>query len=169
MPSSEHNEDGSAPAEPESVPVVAPDGDDLPEVLEGLPVEQREALVGFVQEQLSHSGPLPPPGQLIEYDHALPGLAERIVRLTEREQEHRHSVVDYAVKRNVRLKERGQLFGMAALVLGLAFCAYLVWTGSPAIAGTVAIGLVGAVVGIFVTGRNADAKERKAESDDEDE
>lgn len=36
------------------------------------------------------SAPLPPPQQLAQYDTVLPGLAERIVSLMEREAGHRH-------------------------------------------------------------------------------
>lgn len=97
----------------------------------------------------------------------LPGLAERIVRLTEREQKHRHEVVTLAVKRASRLRERGQMLGIFALALMLAFCAFLVVAGSPKVAGFVAVGVIAAVVGIFVTGRNADIKELEQERDDE--
>jgi uncharacterized membrane protein len=38
------------------------------------------------------SAPLPPPQQLQQYDRVLPGLAERIVALTEREAAHRHGL-----------------------------------------------------------------------------
>ena len=56
---------------------------------------------------------------------------------------------------------------MAALILTLAFCAYLVAAGYPVIAGTVATGLTAAVVGIFVTGRRADLKVRELDTADE--
>ncbi len=108
---------------------------------------------------MSHSGPLPSPSTLKDYDEVLPGLAERIVRLTEGEQEHRHEIVELAVRRSARLKDRGQIMGMIALVLMLSFCAYLAAIGSPSIAGWVAVGLIAAVVGIFVIGKAGDRAE----------
>lgn len=137
-------------------------------VLQQLPSEQREAIIAVVERQLSHSGPLPPPAQLREYDAVLPGLAERIVRLTEREQEHRHQIVDLTVRRSARLRDRGQLLGMLALVLVLAFGGLLIWAGQPATAGAVAIALVIGVVSIFVIGRRADLKEVEATRDEDD-
>lgn len=139
----------------------------LAPAIEQLPAEQREAIVQVVQAELSHSGPLPSPDQLSEYDAVLPGLAERIVRLTEREQEHRHETITLAVGRASRLRERGQALGMVSLVLMLAFCAYLVSVGSPQVAGAVAAGVIAAVVGIFVIGRRADLKERRQERSEE--
>lgn len=148
---------------------VAREDQQLEAALEQLPVERQRAIVQVVQSELSHSGPLPPPQQLREYDHVLPGLAERIVRLTEVEQEHRHSIVTTAVRRDARLKERGQALGMVALILMLAFCIYLAATGSPEVAGGVAGGLILGVVGIFVTGRRADSKALSEERNDDGE
>lgn len=140
------------------------EGENLPDAvpaasLEDLPREQRAAIVEVVEQTLSHSGPLPPPDQLHAYETAMPGLAERIVRLTEREQEHRHEIIAIAVRRNARLKDRGQVLGMVALALTLAFCTYLAAIGATQTAGAVAIGLVAAVVGIFVIGKRAEAAE----------
>lgn len=131
----------------------------LEAALEQLPPERRQAIVHqIVESQVTHSGPLPAPQQLHQYEQVLPGLAERIVRLTEVEQAHRHEIVGSALKRDARIKERGQLLAMLAMIIVLAFCAFLVVAGSPRVAGAVAISLVAAVVGIFVTGRQADAK-----------
>lgn len=142
------------PAPPTEVEAIEP-------VLKRLPSEQRDAIIEVVEQQLSHSGPLPPPAQLREYETVLPGLAERIVRLTEREQEHRHEIVDLAVRRSARLRDRGQALGMLAMVLVLAFCLVLIHAGQPATAGAVAIALVIGVVSIFVIGRRADLEETK--------
>jgi uncharacterized membrane protein len=42
-------------------------------------------------EAAHFSGPLPPPRILAGYNDAIPGGAERILRMAEREQEHRHA------------------------------------------------------------------------------
>lgn len=41
----------------------------------------------------SFSGPMPPPALFREYDQILPGAAERIMAMAEKEQQHRHVVV----------------------------------------------------------------------------
>jgi uncharacterized membrane protein len=139
----------------------------LEPVIENLPPEQRDAVVRVIESRLSHSGPLPPPEQLSEYDRVLPGLAERIVKLTEAEQRHRHEIVDLAVRRDARIRERGQALAMVALIVMVAFCCYLVATDNAQTAGVVAVGVIAAVVGIFVTGRKEDTKERLQEQGDD--
>lgn len=143
------------------------DGDpvELEPVIENLPPEQRDAVVRVIESRLSHSGPLPPPEQLAGYEQVLPGLAERIVCLTEAEQRHRHKIVELAVRRDARIRERGQALAMIALVLMLVFCWYLAATGNARTSGVVAVGLIAAVVGIFVTGRKEDTKERALQDD----
>lgn len=140
----------------------------LEEIADHLPPEQREMLIEVMEASSSHRGPLPTPAMLREYEAILPGLAERIVRLPEREQEHRHQTMETILRRDARLRDRGQVFGMLALVIVLAFCAYLASIGAAKIAGAVAIALVIAVVGIFVTGRYLDAhSDTNNESSDE--
>lgn len=144
----------------DQLPQVGEDGDDPIEAkLEMLPADQREIVVEIAQEMAHHSGPLPSPRQMVEYEAALPGLAERIVRLTENEQKHRHTIQNTALNRSANLRDRGQWLALVAMALVLAFCAYLVVAGATAAAASVAIALVAAVVGIFVTGRHADIKE----------
>ena len=71
-------------------------------VLEGLPEGQRHAVIELLEASETHSGPLPAPRQLSDYEAVLPGLAERIVRLTEAEQQHRHATVALALRRDAR-------------------------------------------------------------------
>lgn len=73
--------------------------------------------------------------------------------LTEREQDHRHALATKWLDREARLKERGQWLALVALVAILGFCAALAAVGDTRMAGAVAIALVAAVVGIFVTGK----------------
>lgn len=113
----------------------------------------------MLSAQLSHSGPLPDPAQLAHYDRVLPGLAERIVLLTEREQKHRHDLSESFFKRQARLKDRGQVLGFASLIILLGFCVFLAFIGEPGWASKVAIGVIAAVVGIFVIGKWGDRKE----------
>ena len=55
------------------------------EVLDKLPEHVRVAAV----EAASFSGPLPPPSIYGEYERTLPGSAERILVMAEKEQNHR--------------------------------------------------------------------------------
>lgn len=156
--------DSAVPATHPADEPDTPDHDKIA-VLEALPAEQRQVVLEIIQAQSSHSGPLPSPRQLAEYEQAMPGLAERIVRLTEGEQEHRHHVVNTALERGADLRDRGQWMAMAALVVVLLFCVFLALIGKPELAAGVSVALVAAVVGIFVTGRRADIKEREIDTE----
>lgn len=94
------------------------------EVLEGLPDETRIAYA----QAVSFQGPLPPPVLFKGYEEILPGAAERILQLAEREQEHRQgwemSVMDAQRSNNRRGQWLG--FGIAAMgIVSAVICALL--------------------------------------------
>lgn len=49
-------------------------------------------MAGITIRSTRFQGPLPPPAVLVDYDQALPGLGERIVRMAEKEGDHRRSI-----------------------------------------------------------------------------
>ncbi len=63
------------------------------ELLRNLTDQQREALAGYLVEEVrteqSFSGPLPLPEHFAEYERILPGAAERILAMPEKEQQIR--------------------------------------------------------------------------------
>lgn len=60
------------------------------------PAEQENQTL--IQTESRFSGPLPHPELFAQYNKVLPGTAERIVKMTESEQGHRHSLVSAVVK-----------------------------------------------------------------------
>ena len=86
--------------------------------------------------------------------------------MPEREQVHRHKIIEKVVKDDRDLKSRGQIFALASLILLIAVSTYLIALGQYAWGSRIAIfGVVG-VVGIFVTGKWANSKQAKAEKHD---
>jgi uncharacterized membrane protein len=123
-----------------------------PEVLEKLPEGTRTANI----QAASFSGPLPPPALFGEYDNVLPGSAERILRMTEREQEQRHGWDNRAITIQGGEIKRGQWLGFflgALLVAGAVYCASIgeQWVAI-AMAGTSLVSIVTA----FIKGRSND-------------
>lgn len=57
------------------------------------PAQNQVNSLNVVMEQ-AHIGPLPPPDMLARYDEIEPGLAKRIVERSEREQDHRHRMIE---------------------------------------------------------------------------
>ncbi len=75
----------------------------------------------------SFSGPVPPPAVLREYNEILPGaeFADRIVRMAEKEQDHRHRQED----RVVSIFSRGQVFALILGLAAIAFASYMAHLG----------------------------------------
>lgn len=121
----------------------------------GREVVQQGVMIGMaVSEQ--HSGPLPSPRQMREYDATVPGAAERIMQMAEREQQHRHEMqrLDAEFRstafNHVKNREiRGQTIG-ALLAAGVLFLSgYLAWQGHPKAAVTLAASTMVAIAAVF--------------------
>ncbi len=59
-----------------------------------------------------YSGPIPPPQMMAEYEKALPGAADRIIKMAEKQEEHRH----YLEKKTVDSESRDSLLGILSAV-----------------------------------------------------
>ncbi len=66
------------------------------------------------------TGPIPPPEQLAAYDHIVPGVANRILSMTETEQKNRTTIISA----QIRQSERAQWLAFA---LALCFLIACVW------------------------------------------
>jgi uncharacterized membrane protein len=95
-----------------------------------------------------HRGPLPAPEDFEHYDHVLPGGAERIMRLTEREQAHRHKQEGRLVTGEYATRILGQVGALLALAMLLVLVGYCAAIGQPIAAGV--IGAIGAIVVAFL-------------------
>jgi uncharacterized membrane protein len=105
------------------------------------------------------AGPLPPPEALARYNEILPGLAERIVAMAERQSQHRQGLEKTVIDGRTRNESMGQWFAfiLAALVLGGSIS--LIFVGKP-IEGLIA--LTAEIAGlsyVFVYGRKRQENE----------
>lgn len=111
-------------------------------------------------------GPVPPPSLLREYESLVPGLADRLVKLTEKEQAHRHQQDEKFLKGNFSLSARGQWM---AFVIVLVIIATAIFFGSQGETTLAAI-LVGidmvAICSVFIAGKFIGSKDKP---DDENE
>jgi uncharacterized membrane protein len=105
------------------------------------------------------AGPLPSPGTLYDYDQALPGTAERIIQMAEREARHRHVLE----QRMLEIQGRNSTFGIAAgLTVGMAGIlggVFAVVHGADIAGGGVALTALAALAGVFITQRRGLARE----------
>jgi uncharacterized membrane protein len=110
----------------------------------------------------AYSGPLPSPEHLREYEDVLPGPADRILKMAEKQSDHRQEIEKVAVKGGNSRSWWGLWLGFAISVLVLGLSAGLVLAGYQ-VAGTVlgSVDLV-ALASVFVIGRADQRKERVA-------
>jgi uncharacterized membrane protein len=73
--------------------------------------------IAFHQQQISFSGPLPPPNILARYNEVVPDAAERILRMAENQATHRQAIERKVVEGNVTAQALGVKLG--AILAGL--------------------------------------------------
>lgn len=152
--------DGGLPATQVSGDVTSYDGDSAQQILAS--VRKLE-----VTAKRSIRGPLPRPDTLKEFENVLPGSAERILRMAEKEQDHRHRMLKRLIVAETRTAVWGLVF---ALIVALAFLAAAVWLVS--IDHTIEGTLLGtadvvALATVFIIGRQSQGDALLIESDDE--
>ncbi len=66
---------------------------------------------------MQYSGPIPPPEMMREFDSIVPGAADRILSMAERQEAHRHSLEKAHVRSNLISQYIGQVSGLGGLAL----------------------------------------------------
>lgn len=117
------------------------------------------------REELTYSSPFPPPSVLGEYDLILPGLAERIVAMAERQAAHRQGLEQQVISSNVVREKAGSVTGPIMFVAILLFAGYLAHLGFSEAAVISALGDLVAFMGLlgwnYKAGRTQLTKKRE--------
>ena len=98
----------------------------------------------------SFSGPLPHPAILQRYDEAVPGAADRIIAMAEREQRHRISMEQTSMEKSLQIAKVGQWLGFILLLLLIGVATYLTATGFAVVGGVIFGTTVLGIAVIFV-------------------
>jgi uncharacterized membrane protein len=94
--------------------------------------KQDRALEARVEEQrLMLSGPLPASSEFQRYELALPGAADRILAMAEKEAEHRHRLDEKTVTAGIGLAKSGQVLAGIICLSSIALIAYGVYKNAP--------------------------------------
>ena len=118
---------------------------------EGKKREAQEAIMLIRQE--AFFGPIPPPKAMAEYEALLPGSADRILSMAEKQQEHRISLEKLAVSSDLSQNKRGQMFGFIVFLIALAAGILFAFKGWVPLATTFLTGTMVSIIAIFVLGR----------------
>lgn len=123
------------------------------------PANHQTVAVSQVRTQIFH-GPLPHPELLEKYDKVVPGLAERIITLTENQASHRQYLERKVIDADVIAQYMGQVFGFILGLVGIGGGIFLASRGL-AVFGTIFGGAsLSALVGVFVYGARKRSRER---------
>jgi len=135
---------------------------EAPDILASLPKEKRIKLVKMLSAQVvarSHSGPLPPPEDLALYNQAIPNGADRIMKMAEKQLDHRVQIETVVIRSQQLQSGRGQIFGFLIGIIGILAGSYVTIQGhgvvGGAIAGTTSVSLVYA----FIAGQRAQRRD----------
>ncbi len=116
---------------------------------------ERRTPPNMVVESVEHiwSGPLPPPAVLAHYEHILPGAADRIIAMAEKQLDHRQRLEHGAITANIDAQKRGVWLGFLIALIVVGGGIWIILSGHST-AGLVAIvSALTALVGAFVYGR----------------
>lgn len=116
-----------------------------------------------VARQLEFTGPLPPPSVLAGYEAALPGLADRIVKMAEATLAQSHSNQTEQLRlvrtnleirhaQQSKISSRGFILAMSCVVVG----AFAIWMGAPLGGLALIFSAIAALLGAFMYGRKAE-------------
>lgn len=97
-----------------------------------------------------YSGPLPRPEDLIRYNEAVPGAAERIITMAEKEMSHRHETERKLVNNKIRLAYVSTILSFISVLVLSALIGYSLYIGKFNTAIGVAIGAIASVAGVFI-------------------
>ncbi len=103
----------------------------------------------IVQTVALTTGPLPPPEQLAQYEQIIPGAADRILRMTENNSDHRMRIISAQIAQSDRAQ-------WLAFALALCFLVASVWVtlaAFPWVGVTLGGSTVIGVITIFITGK----------------
>lgn len=108
-------------------------------------------------EESHFSGPIPDPEQLKAYNEVAPGMADRILQMTEEEQKHR-----FMIERcKIRAIARGQYTAFVIVILLIAAGVACALSDHHVIAGTIFTTTIIGTASVFLLGRKTVKEEEK--------
>lgn len=112
-------------------------------------------------QQALFQGPLPPPEILAGYESTLPGAADRILAMAERQAAHRQALEAAVVEGDSRRHLIGLAAGVVVTMSALALAGVLAYLGHSGFSALTALAPIAALAGVFVYGDRSRRRERE--------
>lgn len=137
---------------------------DMKEIVQDLEKRPKKELVKEIirLERNEYSGPIPPPELLGGYEKILPGAADRILAMAEKQADHRRAMEKTVVESGSRDSKLGLICGtivcISVMVVGLLLSLI---TEAAVVGAFMSLSSLASLVGVFIYGTNSNANERK--------
>ncbi len=123
-----------------------------PEIVDAASADDRVTRIEQRSFEATFASPLPPPQFLDAYESTLPGAADRILSLTEREARHRHEMVSQLVSAEAHQTKWIPRYILALALATMAFAMVAVLAGYPVAGTLIAVLDLGGVAGSYLYG-----------------
>ena len=114
----------------------------------------------------SFLGPLPHPDHLAGYESVISGAADRIIRMTEQQVEHRQRIEAHVVESTIKFESRGQWLAFSLATMIIAGGIYLILEDKTIVGLASMISAIVALASVFIytkrLERSGDAAQRAA-------
>lgn len=127
-----------------------------PDIFKGVPEPRKKQILQlFAVKITSHSGPLPIPEDLSEYNNIIPNGADRIMAMAEKQQQHRIDLEKKVVGRQTFQSQLGQIFGLLIGLGAIGMGGYCTLQGHEIAGSILGTGGLTGLVSVFVLGKRA--------------
>lgn len=154
--------DSAANPNPAPQEQLAPEVRDL---ITALPPNKRvsatKILLKATKVTSSHSGPIPSPDAFERYGNVLPSAPDRILKMAEKQLDHRIDVEKLAVRRQLNQSGVGQLLAFFIALGCIGASTWAAMNDHDTFAGILGGATVVGLVTVFIAGRNSQKKQLK--------
>ncbi len=120
----------------------------------------KKRLVARATFEASFSGPMPPPHILEQYDKIVPGAAERIISLAEKQSDHRRGLENRVINSDIQNSRLGLIFAFVIGVIGVGGGIFAAILGNQGIGTLISVLSLGSLVTTFIYGSKSRKDER---------
>ncbi|MEN5378906.1 DUF2335 domain-containing protein [Sphingobacterium kitahiroshimense] len=132
-----------------------------PKLFHGVPPKRQQDIVRAVRtvvQMKSHSAPIPDPETLAGYNNIVPGAAERILVMAEKQQEHRMTLESKHLNEQLGQSKLGQIFGLIIALVALFAGSFLTMHDYDYVGGILLGATLVSLVAVFVLGKTKQKK-----------
>lgn len=103
-----------------------------------------------VQHNELFTGPLPHPDLFEKYERILPGLADRITKMAEKQSAHRQKIESRVINFDMLKSLLGLIFALIIVIVAIVAGVYLIVKGNSIAGGVVSLFPLTTIVGMFI-------------------